>query len=125
MPVTAPRPADSRTRADELALVLAEWRAMLMRPVAPGDEDRRRIDAVLFRIQRLSTMLQAETGRTEADPLDEVLTNLLLGDYTDLVHALRSSAREAAARLGSVAEIVAAGDRDARAERRKLRKASS
>ena len=125
--VDSPRRADEiGSRLADLERILSESRASLAAAAtADAEADRGALlHATLQRVARFTALLQSSLTRNDADAVDRLVVQLLLDDYTDIVHRLRASAADAAARLNDVAETIAGTERGARADR-KDRKARS
>ena len=119
MHLTRPIPEDVASRLERLERVLHEWREELHRSEhddASPDRAGTRMAATLARIKGLTALLQASLVRPDADLVDRITMQLLLADYTDVVHGLRVSTNGAASTLKEAANIVANAERIVRGD---------
>ena len=120
MHLTRPLPDDVAARLEQLERVLQEWRGAL-HPSEPDDASPdggggRRVAPTLARIKSLTALLQSSLARPDADLVDRITMQLLLADYTEVVHALRVSTNGAAGTLKEAANIVANAERIVRGD---------
>ena len=114
MHLTRPMPDDVAARLEQLERVLQEWRGTLHlseQDDASPDRDATRVATTLARIKRLTAVLQSSLVRSDPDLVDRITIQLLLADYTDVVHELRASANGAARTVKDAASVVANAER--------------
>jgi hypothetical protein len=114
MHLTRPLPDDGAARLEQLERVLQEWRAALHpseHDDASPEHGGTRVAPTLARIKSLTALLQSSLVRPDADLVDRITMQLLLADYTDVVHELRVSTDGAARTLKEAANIVANAER--------------
>jgi hypothetical protein len=114
MHLTRPMPDDVAARLEQLERVLQEWRGTLhLSEQDDGLPDRgaTRVATTLARIKRLTAVLQSSLVRSDPDLVDRITIQLLLADYTDVVHELRASTNGAARAVKDAASVVANAER--------------